>query len=280
MSNYFKHFPLIDIPGVGPVKNIISRADIRQDAGQLIDFTIEQHLRADEIAKRYYESDSFDWLVYYANKVVDPYFDFHMTDEQLNRVLIKQHGSLDNAGQKIMFWQNNWYAESSPISVTAYNSLPTDVKPFYFPTIDNMQKIVEYRRKRDQIVKTTNKISYYTLQAPLTASVQTLVYLFNGATRVAIAEVVYNSSTSLALKNIIGNDATVTSVKVRNGTPTATITAKVKEVVSITATEAPFFDPISAYQAAVITNDIRKNIKLVPRSYAGDLQNNLRRILE
>ena len=268
MSNYFKNFPLIDYPGVGLAKNIVSRAAIKVDQNQLITFFISNGLRPDTIADRYYGDDDLDWVVYFTNNIIDPYYEFCVSDESLLEQITQKHGSIDVASHKIMFWQSNWKTDGGPISLIQYNSLPVDVKPYYNAHLGANGVIVEYRRKRKTIIKQTNMIVRYQLASNLTLAPGTVVSL-GTIDRATVVSCVGNIVT---VQHVIGNwNATLI-----NGIAVTSVLMKVN---SISDTEAPYFEYVSAYEAEFITNNIRRNIKLVSSDQAGTLGKELKRAL-
>ena len=268
MSSYFKHFPLVDYPGVGFVKNIAARAKININPEYLTNFELTTHLRPDQIADRYYGDQGLDWSVYFANDIVDPYYQFYIPDDTLNDILIEKHGSLEIAAQDIRFWQTNWRIDTDPISSAAYGSLPADVKPLFNAQTGANGIVAEYRRKRKTIIKHTNLIVRYETTTPLALVPGTIVTL--GAS-VGRGTVVSNTATEILVQHIIG----AWNVGLVNGV-SSTVLQKTN---SISDTEAPYYQPVTAYDVAVQTNDRRRKIKLIGSNYAETLKKELKRTL-
>lgn len=267
MADYFKHFPIIDVPGAGAAKNIAVRPKINALDRATVNYTLPRPLRVDEIAGRYYNDEHLDWSVYMVNDVIDPYYQTYMDDNTLNRQIISQYGSLEAASQTIVYWKTNWREDTDPISVGTYESLPVDVKSYYNAKADR-GVVKSYVRKRNTIFKQTNIIVRYKLNDPLVVQVGERVTLgvFDGTAAVKSIDSEY-----LTVEHVLNNYgvATINGVSV-----TIMLVAK-----SISDTEAPYYVPVSAYQDAVDANDKRRYIKLVPGSQGEVLRKELKRAL-
>lgn len=265
---YFKDFPLLDIEGVGIAKNIVARPKIDKRDSSVVDFNITSPLRPDQIAYRYYKDQFLDWSVYLANDVIDPYYDFFMDTDVLNRVIINKYGSLEEASQQIVHWENNWRTDNSSISPATYDSLPADVKGLYNATTDGKGTTVSYSRKRKSLKKKTNMIVTYTLSEAVSGSVGDNIVLgtFEGR-----GTIVANSGTTLIIQHVLDawdvdaiGAATVVSASV---------------VKSISDTEAPYYSPVTAYEYEIALNEAKRRIKLVPSDQSEALRKELKRAL-
>ncbi len=268
MSSYFKHFPLVDTPTNGLAKNIVARPIINAKERSTVKYSLTQPLRPDQIAAQYYNDDTLDWAIYLANDVVDPYYDFYMDEATLLKVIVSKYGSIEDASQKILFWESNWREDSDPIETTTFNSLPADVKSFYNASTDGRGRVTSYVRKRKTIYKTTNLIVRYAHSGGLDVGVGTDIVLgsFTGKGNVVSVDDEY-----VTINHVIGdfNVATILGVPVE-----VVMVAK-----SISDTEAPYFKPVSAYEAAFAANDLKRHLKLVPSGQAETLRKELKRAL-
>ena len=81
-TSYFKNFPTISY-GDALVTNIIARAKldstVRNKASVFFPYTVRDGERPDIIAGNYYEDPNFAWLIYLANEMLDPYFEWPLT---------------------------------------------------------------------------------------------------------------------------------------------------------------------------------------------------------
>jgi hypothetical protein len=93
--SYFNNFPNIEYRD-NQAKNIIARPrillDVFTQASAFYDYVIDTDMRADQVAFHYYDDPSMVWLIYLANDIVDPYHDWPLTQDQLNKLLEHKYG--------------------------------------------------------------------------------------------------------------------------------------------------------------------------------------------
>jgi hypothetical protein len=99
---YFEYLPEIEYSELAAT-NIMVRAKVRDfvlnNAAVYYLHRIEDGERPDTLATKYYGNASYTWLIFYANDIFDPIFDWPMTSEQLNAHLINTYGNLQVAQQ-------------------------------------------------------------------------------------------------------------------------------------------------------------------------------------
>lgn len=108
MSEYFKKFPLIkynDQQAINLLTRVTLREDLQQEQSIYMPLTIQDSERADMIAYDYYGDPYYDWLLFYANNVVDPYYDYPLNQTDFESFIKKKYGSLEASLNKIMFYQ-------------------------------------------------------------------------------------------------------------------------------------------------------------------------------
>ncbi len=83
------------------VRNIFSRVKILDDVLQnslvYYQYSMKDGDNAEIIADKYYGDVKRHWIVFFANKVVDPYFDMPLKQHDLEQNIIANYGSLSNA---------------------------------------------------------------------------------------------------------------------------------------------------------------------------------------
>lgn len=93
---YFKNFPYITYNDK-IARNLILKSVFFQKVidsySSFYPYTVKEGERADTIAYDYYGSSDYYWLVYLSNQLIDPYFEWPLTDYQLTQYLIKKYGS-------------------------------------------------------------------------------------------------------------------------------------------------------------------------------------------
>jgi hypothetical protein len=106
-SKYFKNFPLIEYNGTA-VRNILLKTSILNevffDETNFYDYLVEDGEKAVHVAFNYYDSVDYVWLVYLSNKIKDPYFDWHLSNEEFEAFLAKKYGSVTEALQEVVEW--------------------------------------------------------------------------------------------------------------------------------------------------------------------------------
>jgi len=85
MAFYFRPFPLVNYDlkknkNNTVLTNIMTRFKIvesfqRQEA-VYYDYSVKEGERADQIAFKYYDDASLDWIIYIVNNIIDPEFDW------------------------------------------------------------------------------------------------------------------------------------------------------------------------------------------------------------
>lgn len=146
MSFYFRPFPLVEYDVKKNDKtqlltNIMSRFKIvesfeRQEA-VYYDYTVKDGERADTIAFKYYDDVSLDWVVYLANNIIDPEFEWPLSSRALDRFVIKKYGSISAASEQThhyellvqehqVLFDNTIIPEKyEEVDLTTYNASPS-----------------------------------------------------------------------------------------------------------------------------------------------------------
>lgn len=111
MSNlFFKNFPIVDYDGIA-LRNIILKSKIIKDILEKNDLfhplTIEDGERPDTIAYDYYGDSDLYWIVLMSNDIIDPYYDWPMTQNEFRSYIIKKYGNIPAAMQEIIYWRND-----------------------------------------------------------------------------------------------------------------------------------------------------------------------------
>lgn len=115
---YFKNFPKIEYNGT-TVRNIILKSAIISDVfskkSAFYPYIIQEGMRPDMVANEVYGSPFYDWVVYFSNSVVDPYYDWPLTSNDLDTYIQKKYGMTK-------------YELMSTVSYYEYTGITTDTK--------------------------------------------------------------------------------------------------------------------------------------------------------
>lgn len=104
---YFQQFPVIlytfdtSLYDYKSVVNIFARVkildNILQNSLIYYPYSMKDSDKAETISSKYYGDTKRHWIVFFANRVVDPYFDMPLQEHDLEQNIILKYGSLANA---------------------------------------------------------------------------------------------------------------------------------------------------------------------------------------
>ena len=106
MAFYFRPFPKIqydlkknNLPLL--LTNVTARYKIRDRLKDRVaiyyDYVVQDSDRPDLIAFKYYNDETLDWLIYLVNDIIDPYYDWPLTQDSFNKYMTTLYGSVANA---------------------------------------------------------------------------------------------------------------------------------------------------------------------------------------
>lgn len=151
MNRYFGNFQLIQYNN-SLSYNITERAAILSqvfgDSYAFYPYTVKNGMRAEQVAERYYGDPDLVWLVYFSNNIIDPYYQWTMSEEEFLNYIINKYGSLSNARNKIVEYRINWYEDLTNLTRLQYDSLPWYEKKYWTPVFDINNIPMNYERKR------------------------------------------------------------------------------------------------------------------------------------
>jgi len=165
MAFYFRPFPLVNYDlkknkNNTVLTNIMTRFKIvesfqRQEA-VYYDYSVKEGERADQIAFKYYDDASLDWIIYIVNNIIDPEFDWPLDRISFESYVAKKYGSISTAmsqihhyeqivaTQSVLFDGTIIPEETYEIDLETYNSLaPADrktVTSYEYETAENDSK--------------------------------------------------------------------------------------------------------------------------------------------
>ena len=290
VERYFEKFPIVYYSN-NFVVNITERAailnSVMADPNLYYRYDISEGKRPDQIADAYYEDQYMSWLVYLNNKVIDPYYQWYLPNDQLNSLLSKKYGDLNLIQRKIAFYRTNWYNEDR-ITPTAYAALPPSQHRYWVANYNiNRGNIIAYSRSRQELVLSTNKMVTYTCNATSFANNE-LVNIRFDVSHTGVGQVAFANSTSLVLQHVSGTIIPNTSVVIsgnsyvyglESGT-NSTFTAANLIVNNIPAGEDTYWEAITIYESESEKNETYKSIKLLSKSYSLQAANELENLLK
>ena len=286
LYNYFTKLGTIAYND-GIVNNIITSIRFKQlvDENNVVfyPYVVEEGERPDQIAAHYYDDDRYAWVVYLSNQIVDPYFQWHLTNEQFNSHIIKKYGSIENAQSTIAFYRNNWYADDSMISVSAYTALPAALKKYWNPIVGYSGNIGSYERKRTDTIVETNRVIELTLNSVSDISIGDKVFQRTSGSITGSGFVKVIKTTSIVINNITGSFSStsgpVGSLTDGNSNYSKTVTDVTTLSTSIPTLEASYWDSVSSFTYENELNESRKTIRLLDKQYLGTVEDQMIELL-
>ena len=288
MDNFFKHYPLVqygntvsNTVAVNILAKIAFQKSVQQNFEVFHPYTIQEGDRADTIAYLYYGDSGYDWLVYYSNNIVDPYYDWYMDGDSLNRFISDKYQSLTSARRKIKFFRSNYVSDDSMISPAAYTALSTNQKRFWAPVIGIDNNVIRYERKKEDVIFQTNKIQQLNISLVGNTSFQVEEYVFqqNAGVTVGSATVEFANSTVCIVSNVIGTLSVSYNLKGGDSAANATVSAVNTLSTSISSDIQSYFEGISFYDYETEENEKKKNIRLIDLSYVQAIEDEFKSLL-
>ncbi len=288
MDNYFKHYPLVrygntvsNTVSVNLLAKIAFQKTIQQNYEIFHPYTLEEGDRADTIANYYYGDPGYDWIVYYSNNIVDPYYDWFMDTHSLNRFVASKYGSLTSAKRDIKFFRSNYLSDDSMISPAVYSALSSNQKRFWAPKTGQNNSILRYERKREDIIFQTNKIQRLSISLVGNTSFSNNEYVFqtSGVTTVGSASVVFANSSVCIVSNILGTISTSNNLKGGNSSANATVSSINTISTSISSDIQSYFEPVSFFDYENEINEEKKNIRLIDAVYVSAIEREFKKLL-
>lgn len=267
--------------------NILARVKIDDtlvsNASIYYPYEVKEGERPDHIANNYYNDPTLDWLVYYSNKLLDPYFEWPLAEQEFNRYIIDKYGSLEEAERRIAFFRVNWYGDDSVLSPASYEALAAGQKKYWRPVFGLNNRVLSYERKEiDTIVDTNRVVSIAcTTSGPFTLDERVRQYNSNGAI-IAEGTVNYSNTTHLVVSRVQGAFVGNTNWNSLRGL-SSQATAESSNVsilyTSIPATEEVYWSPVSAFTYEEEINAANKSIYLIDQRYVDTVEKQMRELL-
>lgn len=252
--------------------NILARLliteKIKQYGSAYYRYTIKEGERPDHVAFDYYGDPTLVWLVFLSNQIVDPYFDWPMTQEQFNHHLLELYGSNQQALDKILYYRVNWHGDESTKTIAGYEALPSYLKKYWAPVVRGQSSIVYYQRKELDWVSETNKIVQLTVTGNTSVDIGTFVRQDD-----TVAELTFANTTDIFVKNVEGEFAN-TTITMGNNSLTVEGTTVIKE--SFQAGEEVYWSPVNAYDHHFALNESNKYIRLIDKNYVEQIKSEVR----
>jgi hypothetical protein len=212
---YFSRFPVIEygddqLKCVNIAKNIALNPNLAGRPVLFYPYEIQHNMRPDVVSYGYYNDSYLEWLIFLANGILDPYYDWYLSDEDFIEFIKKKYGSIEEAQQKVRHYAINWPDDTKEISVSHYQDiLPEALKKYYSAYFGKGTKILHYRRRQEDWVINTNQL--VRLEITLNANTgfsngeRVLVKNSMSTATVGNGEVIIANSSVVKIQHITGN---------------------------------------------------------------------------
>lgn len=114
MSFFFRNFPTVEYDiehdgGKATITDFTLRykilAALKDRAAVYYEYDIQDGERADIIADKYYGNSTYEWLVFLANDIIDPQFDWPLSQRNFESYIKSKYGNTQVAYQQIHHYE-------------------------------------------------------------------------------------------------------------------------------------------------------------------------------
>jgi len=289
--NYFNKFPLINYNGHMAV-NLLTRAQLsdqtREQRSIFYPYTIRDYDRADNLSENYYDSPEYTWLIWMTNDMIDPYYDYPLSDDDFDVYVTDKYGSIAQANRKIKYYRTKWINEEGTLTVSQFNSLDSRYKKYYDPLTDNNYGINGYARRKADVIVNTNKVVQILITGPVSGEFIAGEEIYKQGDPTIYSECVHginypavaSDSTYLGVQHMIGEfEAGDVLVGKTSG---ALATVNTASVISETlaSTEADYWEAVSCYEYEQELNQKKRQVKLLDSRYRNTIDAELQRKMD
>lgn len=97
----FKNQTIIDITKSVKIDELVKKRAIN-----FVAYSCQDGDKPEHVAYDYYEDASFAWLVLLSNTIIDPYYQWPISQRDFARWMIKKYGSLELSQSTILFYEH------------------------------------------------------------------------------------------------------------------------------------------------------------------------------
>ena len=301
-ETYFKNFNTIQYGNstsnsavVDITERVVVLNNVQKNPYIYYPLDITDGTRADTISYNLYNDSYASWTLYLANDIVDPYYEWYLTDKQFNDFIVSKYGSIAIAMQKVAFWRNDW-TEKTNLSPAEYQAEiygnPERIK--YWQANYNYGGMpIDYYRVKEDWICTTNKIVQLNVAAGSNTSFVTNEVLTIDCTALNYgsgkAQVVYANSTNIVVNNVVGDFITdfyaepvfnIGTISGQESGITCNMTGSSEIYKNISDNVVAYWSPVYYYDYEREKNEGNKTIKTIKPNYVPTFINNVKKLLE
>lgn len=288
VERYFEKFPVIEYANTQAVditRRTVLLDKVSRNPYVYYPYEISGSERADQFSFRYYNDPYQSWIVYLTNKIVDPYYEWYLSESELNEFCDKKYGSNFLARQKVKFYRNNWIGADT-IDTAAYEALLVGNKKYWEPVYTFNDQIIAYKRTEKDWIVNTNKIVAYAVanNSFRNDEICNIVFSNNYIGKGQVSSV--NEGT-LYLQHMSGtflsnSVVTITGNSYIYGTESqtnSTFTTSTLIANNIPSAEEIYWAPVTYYQYESEKNEYNKTIRVLDSNFSQTMSDNLKQLL-
>lgn len=159
-ETYFKNFNVISYANNNVLdisERVVELKNTLKNPYIFYPMTLVQGVRPDTLAYANYSDPFASWVLYITNEIVDPYYEWYLTDYQFTQFIKSKYGSISRAMDKVAYYRSD-YTDKNSITVAAYLALTGREKEYWEPVYGQGSNIIEYRRSQKELRASTNFI--------------------------------------------------------------------------------------------------------------------------
>jgi hypothetical protein len=280
-ERYFQKFPITSYSNTYVV-DITKRTTLLNKvyANPFIFYPYEiDNERADQLSHRYYDDSFQSWIIYFSNRIVDPYYEWHLNENEFNEFIVSKYNSYELASQKVTFYRNNW-TDQENVSVDYYNLLLPNLKKYWEPVYGYSNKTVSYKRLEQDWVVNTNQIVSYTVNTNL-SFIKDEICKINLGNSTGKGQVLSSSNTAVFLQHMSGT-YTGTNSGYMYGTESGSNVAftSVNTVAdNISTEEEIYWKPITYFDYENEKNEYNRTVRVIDKIYEQKISDDLKTLM-
>jgi len=305
-ESYFKNFNIVSYGGAYAVditERVVELKNTLKNPYIFYPMNIVQGVRPDQLAYANYEDPYTSWIMYITNDVLDPYFEWYLTDYQMTQFIKDKYGNMQRAMDRVAYYRND-YSDKNSIGVAAFNALTPGQMQYWEPVYGVGSYVIEFRRKALELKASTNFILSvgYTGNGGFTDSNTGLwdsyfksdevlkIQLYNYVTSRYVtgkAQFIQANSTNMLIQHIDGDafphdDVVINANSYIYGVESSSnINITSCEFISnnIPADVYAYWAPVYYYDIEIEKNEGNKTIRLLQAQYVPDFLRNFKTLL-
>lgn len=276
LDRYFEYFPQINYSNnnvVDITRRVVITDVLNNNPYSFYPYELSIYERADQFSGRYYNDSFKSWIIYLSNKIVDPYYEWHMQDSEFYEMLENKYGSVYNAQTKIKYYRNDW-ENPEELSVSGFNALTTPLKKYWQPYYQN-GTITKYTRTQTDWYHNTNKIFKYTV-SNTSFTTNEIVNIVFDVDNTGTGQVVEAANNIVCVQHLSGTYETSDSVTIsgssyiygNESSVNTVFTAASVAANNIGADEEVYYKAVTYFEYEQERNEYNKSIRVLDESFA------------